>query len=200
MQLDRLGYLQLSQIILTPTHHQRSPAHHIVSCTTLLLHITHGLHFPSTIALITHLSPITHCTDYTAGSDHTLYKSLGLLLSHCWVLFRHIQSVWALCLVYISRLLPGLFIRLLPAFLTLSAFWYPLSYPLSAACPDLSTAPVVNLPCLLYTCYCYRTLPVWPPLVFMNKAALGSQCHWPPLITTVYVQVIQISHSETFLA
>ncbi len=77
-----LGGGALSRIILTPDHHQRSPAHHIVSCTTLLLHITHGLHFPSTIALITHLSPITHCTDYTAGSDHTLYKSLGLL-SHC---------------------------------------------------------------------------------------------------------------------
>ncbi len=52
----------------------------VVYTTTLLLHITHGLHFPSTIALITHLSPITH---YTAGSDHTLYKSLGLPLSHC---------------------------------------------------------------------------------------------------------------------
>ncbi len=138
----------LSQIILTPTHHQKSPAHHIVSCTTLLLHITHGLHFPSTIALITHLSPITHCTDYTAGSDHTLYKSLGLLISHCWVLFRHIQSAWALCLVYISRLLPGLFIRFWsfaaclfdPACLLISS--------LSAACPDLSIAPVVNLPCL----------------------------------------------------
>ncbi len=40
--------------------HELTPTHHIVSCTTLQLHITHGLHFPSTIALITQLSPITH--------------------------------------------------------------------------------------------------------------------------------------------
>ncbi len=40
--------------------HELTPTHHIFSCTTLQLHITHGLHFPSTIALITQLSPITH--------------------------------------------------------------------------------------------------------------------------------------------
>ncbi len=42
--------------------HELTPTHHIVSCTTLQLHITHGLHFPSTIALVTQLSPITHFT------------------------------------------------------------------------------------------------------------------------------------------
>ncbi len=40
--------------------HELTPTHLIVSCTTLQLHITHGLHFPSTIALVTQLSPITH--------------------------------------------------------------------------------------------------------------------------------------------
>ncbi len=40
--------------------HVLTPTNHIISCTTLQLHITHGLHFPSTIALITQLSPITH--------------------------------------------------------------------------------------------------------------------------------------------
>ncbi len=39
--------------------HELTPTHHI-SCTTLQLHITHRLHFPSTIALITQLSSITH--------------------------------------------------------------------------------------------------------------------------------------------
>ncbi len=57
-------------------------AHHIDTCSTLRLHVTHGLHFPSTIALITQLSPITHCTNHTADcTDHTLYISLGLPLS-----------------------------------------------------------------------------------------------------------------------
>ncbi len=56
--------------------------HHIDTCSTLRLHVTHGLHFPSTIALITQLSPITHCTNHTADcTDHTLYISLGLPLS-----------------------------------------------------------------------------------------------------------------------
>ncbi len=44
-----------------------TPTHHIVSCTSLQLHITHGLHFPSTIALVTQLSPITHCLHPVPG-------------------------------------------------------------------------------------------------------------------------------------
>ncbi len=76
---------------LTSTHHQRSLAHHIDSCTTLLLHVTHGLHFPLTIALITQLSSITHCTDYTAEFHPTRFISLGLPLSHRRVLSAFIS-------------------------------------------------------------------------------------------------------------
>ncbi len=42
------------------THHQRSLAHHIDSCTTLLLHFTIGLQFPSSIALTTHSCHQSH--------------------------------------------------------------------------------------------------------------------------------------------
>ncbi len=64
--------------------HELTPTHHI-SCTTLQLHITQGLHFPSTIALITQLSLI--CTNYTASLHQARFISLGLHLSHCEVLF-----------------------------------------------------------------------------------------------------------------
>ncbi len=39
---------------LTPTHHQRSPAHHMDSCTTLTVALHLRLQFPSPIALTTH--------------------------------------------------------------------------------------------------------------------------------------------------
>ncbi len=48
------------------THHQRSPAHHVDFCTTLLLHLTW-----TTV-------PIIHCTDNTVDSHHTPYLSHGL--------------------------------------------------------------------------------------------------------------------------
>ncbi len=53
---------------LPSTHHQRSPAHHMDSCTTQTVTCHSGLHLPSSIALIAHtlldalitqLSPIT---------------------------------------------------------------------------------------------------------------------------------------------
>ncbi len=78
---------------LTSTHHQRKLAHHIDSCTTLLLHVTNGLHFPSTIALITQLSPITQCTDYTAEFHQTRCISLGLPPSHRRVLSAFISLI-----------------------------------------------------------------------------------------------------------
>ncbi len=58
--------------------HQRSPFHHIDSHTTIALHI--GLHFPSSIALITP----------TAVTNQTHFISHGLPLSHGRVLFAHI--------------------------------------------------------------------------------------------------------------
>ncbi len=83
--------------------------------------------------------------------------------------------------------LPGLLTlspdRLLPASLTPPAYWLS---SLSAACPD-------PLPCLcLRICLVYVALdttvwylPVWPPLC-INKAADGSQRHWPIITHTKY--------------
>ncbi len=79
----------LSRIRLMILHPLTTRGHSLTtfSCTTLQLHITHGLHFPSTIALITQLSPITHYTNYTAALRHAHFISFGLHLSHCEVLF-----------------------------------------------------------------------------------------------------------------
>ncbi len=67
--------------------------------------------------------------------------------------------------------------RLLPAFWPcLPSFWYPLCL---LPAPTIALPLLINLPCLRYTSSCYRTLPVWPPLVYINKAAFGSQRHWP---------------------
>ncbi len=67
------------------THHQRSPAHHMDSCTTLLFHVPPGLQFPSSIALMTHTNT-AESTDYTADSYHTPSLSHGLPHSDGWVL------------------------------------------------------------------------------------------------------------------
>ncbi len=106
----------------TAAYHPRTafPIHH---CTD---HICHQ----SLIALITQLALITH------------YKSLELLLSHCWVLFRHFQSVWAFFPVYICRWLTGLFTCFWPFAACLFDPACLLISSLSAACPDLCIAPV----------------------------------------------------------
>ncbi len=140
-------------------------AHHIDACTTLLLHVTHGLHFPSTIALITQLSPITHCTDYTAESHQTLFISLGLPLSHRRVLF---------VTPYISERFPCVFSCWLPGPFTL--IWPFAACLFDPACL-LDILSVCRLPRPLH-CPCLSlslayvtlvavdwTLPVWPPLV-----------------------------------
>ncbi len=121
--LLRINYM--SQIILTPTHHQRSPAHHIVPCTTLLLHTTHGLHFPSTIALITHLSPITHCTDTQLALITHFTKALdfpSLTAEYCFATSNLSEpfSLFISVVDYLNCLLVS--DRLLPAFFTLPAF------------------------------------------------------------------------------
>ncbi len=153
-------------------------AHHIDACTTLLLHVTHRLHFPSTIALITQLSPITHCTDYTSESHQTLFISLGLPLSHRRVLFATANISERFPCVpsqfpvdYLDRLHSSE--SLLPAFLTLPVFWI---FSLSAACPDLCIVPVYvsALPTLLLLLL--TELCLSDPLLF-NKAAPGSQRH-----------------------
>ncbi len=137
-------------------------AHHIDACATLLLHVTHGLHFPSTIALITQLSPITH---YTAESHQTLFISFGLPLAHRWVLFATANISERFPCVF-SCWLPGpftliwLFAACLfdPAFLLDIFSVCHLPRPLHCPCLCLSFAYVTLVPV-------HRTLPVWPPLV-----------------------------------
>ncbi len=63
---------------LNLTHHQRSLAHHMYSCTTLTVALHLRLQFPSSIALTTHS---------WLHWSHTLYISLGLPLCHGRVLF-----------------------------------------------------------------------------------------------------------------
>ncbi len=102
---------------------------HSLTTLTLAPHVTHGLHFPSTIALITHC----HQSFITLI---TRFISLGLPLSHGQVLFCYCRYLWAFslcefpvdyldCLYSSDRLLP--------------AFWI---FSLSAACPDLCIVPV----------------------------------------------------------
>ncbi len=148
---------------ITPTHH--------ISCTTLQLHITHRLHFPSTIAPITQLSPISHlswlshhtCTSFT----HT-HISSTLLCTHCEVLFI---PVWHFQVVSLD-VFPW------TAYTTLTVCCLPfdpacrLISSLSAACPDLCIAPVAD-----------SALPLLHLLLSLNFACLTSTClsiklHW----------------------
>ncbi len=67
------------------THHQRSLAHHMDSCPTLIVALHLRLQFPSSIALTTHTAD---CTDHTADcTDHRLYMSIALPICHHRVLF-----------------------------------------------------------------------------------------------------------------
>ncbi len=71
------------------THHQRSLAHHMDSCTTLTVVLHLRLQFPSSIALTTHKAD---CTDST---DRRLYINHRLPFLLCRVLFivKHSPSV-----------------------------------------------------------------------------------------------------------
>ncbi len=139
-------------------------ATHHISCTTLQLHITHGLHFPSTIAPITQLSPITHlpwlshhtCTSFT----HT-HISSTLPCTHCKVLFSPVWHFQAFSLTVFTW----------TAYTTLTVCWLPfdpachLISSLSAACPDLCIAPVAD-----------SALPSLHLLLSLNLACLTSSC------------------------
>ncbi len=77
------------------THHQRSLAHHMDSCTTLSVALHLRLQFPSSIALMTHTAD---CTDYTAYyTDHILYINHGHPLL-CRVLYSIYHSLSSLTL------------------------------------------------------------------------------------------------------
>ncbi len=129
--LNKRVPLIVANVVTNPVH-ELTPTHHIVSCTTLQLHITHGLHFPSTIALITQLSPITHLHYHTDALRQACFISLGLHLSHCEVCLAPSDiserlplvcfTVYYLdCFMTLSVypsvfhcLLPGLFLQLWP--------------------------------------------------------------------------------------
>ncbi len=118
-----------------------------------------------------HLSHSCHqsliCTNYTAALRQACFISLGLHLSHCEVLFSTVWHFRAVTPSVFPCLLPGLFLRLWPfaaCLLTLPTFGYPLCL---LPAPTIALPLFINLPCLRYTCYCYRTLPVWSPLVFI---------------------------------
>ncbi len=178
LQVSRIRFMNS-----TPAHHQRSLTHHTDSCTTLLLHVTHGQHFPSTIALI-HTSVTNqslHWLHSWTPSD-TLYK-LWTPLSHCWVLFCHFQSFWAVTPYVLSCWISGLFVLL----------WPFAACPFDPVClldtllclppaPTFALSWFRYLPCLRYSSYCYWTLPVWPPLC-VHKACAWISTSLTPLIT-----------------
>ncbi len=166
---------------LVASHHSTT-AHHQWT-TTPIMHCTTTHTFPSTIAPITQLSPITinpDCLTTPAPHSHThtfkqhsyMHSLRSLVLP--WLTFPSVFPSVSICV------LPGLLTlspdRLLPASLTPPAYWLA---SLSAACPDPLLCLWLRI-CLVYialdTSVWY--LPVWPPLC-INKAADGSQRHWP---------------------
>ncbi len=150
-------------------------ATHHISCTTLQLHITHGLHFPSTIAPITQLSPITHfpdCLTTPAPHSHT-HISSTLPCTHCEVLFSpvwHFQAVslsvfpcvYLDCLYDSDRLLPAFWPCLPFDVLSVCRLPWPLHCPCCWFCLAFVTPITVSEPCL------------FDLLLFINKAAFGS--------------------------
>ncbi len=158
------------------------------SCTTLQLHITHGLHFPSTISPITQLSPITHlpwlshhtCTSFT----HT-HISSTLPCTHCEVLFSPIWHFQAFSL----SVFPW------TAYRTLTVCCLPfdpacrLISSLSAACPDLCIAPVADS--------ALRSLHL---LLSLNLACLTSSCLSIKLHLDLTTQPLHYSSSQHYWA
>ncbi len=144
--------------------HDLTLAHHIDACTTLLLHVTHGLHFPSTIALITQLNPVRHYKPWTSSLSS---PSIVLLLLISLSVFPVCVSCW----------LPGLFILIWPFAACLFA-------SLSAACTDLCIVPgyVSALPSSLLLLLIELCLS---KLLLFNKDAPGSQRHWPIITSTL---------------
>ncbi len=80
-----VGYVMNLVYELPLTHHQRSLAHHMDSCTTLTVALHLRLQFPSSIALTKHTAD---------GTDHTLYYiNHGLPLLLCQVLYSVYHSL-----------------------------------------------------------------------------------------------------------
>jgi len=174
------------------------------NCTSPMDYISHH-------ALHSHI-PIHHYTHHTAVTIHSLVlivsPHLHLIHSHTFKQHSHMHSLRSLVFPWLTfpsvfhslsfRVLPGLLTlspdRLLPALLTPPAYWLS---SLSAACPD----PLLCL--CLWICLIYVALdttvwylPVWPPLC-INKAADGSQRHWPVFTTIKYLDHI-CHHNQEF--
>ncbi len=168
--------------------------------------VTHGLHFPATIALITQLSPITHCTDYTAECHQTLFISLGLPLSHGRVLFcpadisEHYPVSITCCLpdlITHSDCLPPALDPACLAFTLSPVCRLPLTppalrllYHLSAACPwprlpcvysITCLPPALDPACFAFTLSPVCRLPLTPPALRLLYH-LSAACPWPRLL------------------
>ncbi len=159
------------------------------NCTSPMDYISHH-------ALHSHI-PVHHYTHHTAVTIHSLVLTvspphLHLIHSHTFKQHSHMHSLRSLVLPWLTFpsvfpcvstcVLPGPLTlsadRLLPALLTPPAYWLS---SLSAACPDPLLCLCLRI-CLIYVALDTTVwyLPVWPPLC-INKAADGSQCHWPVL-------------------
>ncbi len=155
------------------------PTQHIDGGTTLLLHVTHVLHFPSTIALITQLSPIWL---HSWIPSDTLYKPRTSSLSSPSIVC-HCQYLGAVSLCVFLLTTWTVYTRLTVCCLP---FWPCLSFGYSLCLPP---APIFALslfmsqPCLRYSCYC------WP-----NFASLTPSCliklHLDLNVTDTSLQVL----------
>ncbi len=148
---------------LVASHHTTA-AHHPWT-TTPIIHCTTTHTFPSTIAPITQLSPITNqpwlschtCTSFTHP-----HISSTLPYTRCEVLFcPGWHSERFPCILY----LPGLPIRLWPFAACLLDPACLVITSLSAACPDLCIVPVAD-----------SALPAWHLLLPLTLACLTLPC------------------------
>ncbi len=160
-------------------------ATHFISCTTLQLHITHGLQLPSFTALTTHV-PIHHYTNHTAVTKHSLTlivsPHLHLIHTHTYKQHTSMQTLRSLVLApadiserYSSCYLLSL--CLTPDCPTLE-LW-------TCACdPDFCLVLFTSLPCLWYSCLCPLTFAC---LILSIKylTAHGSTRLWPVITEAV---------------
>ncbi len=157
-------------------------ATHYISCTTLQLHITYGLHLPSFTAL-THSHP-PH-PNHTAVTNHSLTlivsPHLHLIHTHAYKQHTSMQTLWSLVLAPadISEQFSSCYLLslcLTPDCPTLE-LW-------TCACdPDFCLVLFTSLPCLWYSCFCPLTFACLI-LSIKHLTAHGSTRLWP-VITVV---------------
>ncbi len=152
-------------LLFTNLVHELTPTHHIISCTTLQLHITHGLHFPI---------PPLH--NHTAVTNHSFALITQLhSVWHALLALDFISLMAKSCLAPsdISERLPSVFPCLLPGlFLRL---WPFAACPFDPACPS-DTLSVCRLPDLSIATVKESALPTLHLLLSLNFACLISSC------------------------